>query len=232
MSPEPSINKPSGTLTTFDGNGTIIERKQLVYVNGRLIVPGPPEEKKPEETMHPDGRPHIFLRDGTPNPEFKKWQHQHIHFASPEVCEVSGIDDSIPTAIDKLMIKNRDETFRQVGGRLNMLFYVPRNAKIYEEKNGRGLIYYRVRYDLSHPRGQRQQVSIYLGTDPRIAKWAEEILFERFGTKTTDERPKTNTQQIQSLKTVFRRVRKAANEIAKKAGYWFNGYYLVEKHNE
>lgn len=230
MPPEPNINKPSGTYTTFDGNGIITESIQLVCVNGHWISPRPPEEIKPEETMRPDGTPHIFLKDGTPNPEFKKWQHEHIHFASPEVCDVSGIDDSIPTAIDKLIVKNRDHSFRRVATRLNMLFHAPRNAKIYTEKNGRGSIYYRVRYDLSHTRGQRQQMSIYLGKDPGIAKWAEEILFERFGVK-TDE-PNTNIQKIQSLKTVFRRVRKAANEIAKKAGYWFLGYHLVEKYNE
>ncbi|MFA7158877.1 MAG: hypothetical protein WC299_06190 [Kiritimatiellia bacterium] len=248
MPPE-SISSPSnGTsqsahtaIVTFsDGDGTIIKRYELAYEDGLLMNPEvlddkpveAPEEKS-EEIVRPAGQPPMFMPDGTANPEFKEWQRRNIHFASLEVCEVSGIDENVPTAIGKLCLKNMDDKFRHITPRLNLLLHVPLHAKIYTEKNGQGLTYYRLKVDLHrYSDKRRNQMSIYLGTDPRIKKWAEEILEERRQGTEPLRIKKTDYKRIQPLKMMLRRAKRVADGIARKAGFWFNGYYLVEKNHE
>lgn len=175
-----------------------------------------------------DPRPPLFTQDGRHNPAFKEWQRRNIHFASPEVCEVSGVGDTVVTALGKLAVKIHDDEFRRITNRLIRVTLMPDKGRIYTEKNGAGLTYYRLKMELSRSDdNRRNQRSIYLGTDPRVKKWAEELL-EELRRCNPPPKPKPDFKRADSIKRILRMVKRKADNVARKAGYWFNGYYLVE----
>ena len=172
-----------------------------------------------------------FDQDGNPTQEALDEQARVPH-ASPQVTRVSGVsDETAPNPIGKLISAFLFGTFRSWDVnrlcRIKQVMQLPSGARVYRETNGKGHVFYRVRYRSRDPRGRSCQRSLYLGCDPDLAAWAREILQERRADEQWDEPPGIDTGRLENLRTLRRQVSCTAHGIAAKAGFGFRGTRLV-----
>ena len=154
--------------------------------------------------------------------------------ASKAVLAISGVDpDMAPSYAGQLLCANLIGTLRGSATptliRLNSLLDIPHTARLCKEHAGDGTVFYRVRYEGQPSGGRRQRKSIYLGTDPEVAEWAEGILREKRWRASLDDPPALDHQRIPRLRQMRRQVHRVAQRVASLAGYGFRGSRLVEK---
>lgn len=171
-----------------------------------------------------------FDDDGHPTPEALAAEDRTPR-ASPGIARISGVSDGFaPGAIGKLHCAVLPEMFRPTVGlnkifTLQRLLEVPPTARIYEERNGKGRGYFRLRY--RSPRGRRQH-SIHLGNDPDVAQWARDIMVERRWADSRDKQPAIDQIRITRLRALRSVVRRLSIRLAAQAGFGFHGRRLVE----
>jgi len=113
--------------------------------------------------------------------------------------------------------------------RLSSLRAIPRGAHLCREHSGDGTAFYRVRYELPRVGGRRQRATIYLGTNPAVAEWADGILAEQRWRASMFEPPAIDKARIAQLGRLRRRVASTAQQVARRAGYSLRGSRLLER---
>lgn len=159
--------------------------------------------------------------------------------ASAATDRISGISSSTtPSAVSKLTLASAfsSNTFRRPEDQLSDLMKMqriaraPSTARVYCEKNGRGQKFYQVRYELPRQaNGQRRQGRIYLGYDPDLAAWAEDILREKRWMESRRAPHTLDHERIESLRDAQRRCWVLAREIAACTDFYFHGTKLRER---
>ena len=154
---------------------------------------------------------------------------------------ISGVASSTtPSAISKLTLASafssnsvrRPERLCDLL-RMQRVARAPKEARVYEMRNGRGKTFYQVRYDNPYESGgKRRRGSIYLGHDPDLAAWARDVLRERRWLENRRMPHALDYERVNTLREARRRCLVLAREIATRTNFYFHGTKLRERRNE